>query len=334
MTRVRALPERKECEIRFPRLQGYRFEMPSDVLRATFTKDSRHVLDERLVPTKVEVAPIVGQTDIHSLDDLKRRREQEVVFLLAKIVLETHFLEVNPQTGREEPRANLFPQILDITRRWVSECVECRGKTFPQMLLLRQDAHNAADRIRGAIVADTAGEKRLLPVLYPYDPEGSTAWVDFDTTRPVMNTRADKCHVTHVVGDTKSWEQKMAQVLEDMEDVVAYVKNDHLGLLIPYTHDGREHSYVPDFIARLDDGVGVGDWLNVIIEVTGEKRADKVAKVKAARELWVPAVNNHGGFGRWAFVEINDPWNNPEVEIRSLWQDSIAGLMPKGEGAK
>jgi type III restriction enzyme len=23
----------------------------------------------------------------------------------------------------------------------------------------------------------------------------------------------------------------------------------------------------------------------------------------------VPAVNNHGGFGRWGFVEIDDPWN-------------------------
>ena len=28
-----------------------------------------------------------------------------------------------------------------------------------------------------------------------------------------------------------------------------------------------------------------------------------------ARDLWVPAVNNHGGFGRWAFVEIADPWD-------------------------
>jgi type III restriction enzyme len=43
--------------------------------------------------------------------------------------------------------------------------------------------------------------------------------------------------------------------------------------------------------------------------VTGEKRADKEMKVATARDLWVPAVNNHGGFGRWAFLEIRDPWN-------------------------
>jgi len=27
------------------------------------------------------------------------------------------------------------------------------------------------------------------------------------------------------------------------------------------------------------------------------------------RALWIPAVNNHGAFGRWAFIEIDDPWN-------------------------
>ena len=51
------------------------------------------------------------------------------------------------------------------------------------------------------------------------------------------------------------------------------------------------------------------DVLNLIVEVTGEARKDKAAKVATARTLWVPAVNNHGGFGRWAFVEVTDPWD-------------------------
>jgi type III restriction enzyme len=49
--------------------------------------------------------------------------------------------------------------------------------------------------------------------------------------------------------------------------------------------------------------------LNLIIEVTGERKKDKAARVETARTLWVPAVNNHGGFGRWAFLEITDPWD-------------------------
>jgi len=44
-------------------------------------------------------------------------------------------------------------------------------------------------------------------------------------------------------------------------------------------------------------------------QLTGQGRKDKAAKVAAARNLWVAAVNNHGGFGRWAIVEVTDPWD-------------------------
>ena len=101
----------------------------------------------------------------------------------------------------------------------------------------------------------------------------------------------------------------MAQTLEDMPEVVRYVKNQNLGFTIPYTLNGEEQNYIPDFIACIDDGRGPDDLLNLIVEVTGEKKKDKEAKVATARTLWVPAVNNHGGFGRWALVEIDDPWN-------------------------
>ena len=132
-----------------------------------------------------------------------------------------------------------------------------------------------------------------------------------------MATRADTCHVSHVAADTDSWEQKMAQVLEEMDEVVRYVKNQSLGFTIPYTMNGEERQYVPDFIACLDDGRGRDDLLQLVIEVTGEKKKDKAAKVATARNLWVPAVNNHGGFGRWAFVEVDDPWHVEEL-IRSF----------------
>ena len=73
--------------------------------------------------------------------------------------------------------------------------------------------------------------------------------------------------------------------------------------------NGDEHLYYPDFVARVDDGRGADDLLNLLVEVSGEERRDKAAKVATARTLWVPAVNNHGGFGRWAFVEITDVYD-------------------------
>jgi type III restriction enzyme len=61
-----------------------------------------------------------------------------------------------------------------------------------------------------------------------------------------------------------------------------------------------------------------GSILNLIIEVTGEKDQMKVAKVKTATDLWVPAVNNHGGFGKWAMLEIRDVH-----EAQKLLRDAI-----------
>ncbi|MDI6448981.1 hypothetical protein QJ522_07995 [Sedimentisphaerales bacterium M17dextr] len=69
-------------------------------------------------------------------------------------------------------------------------------------------------------------------------------------------------------------------------------------------------------------------------KVTGEKKKAKAAKVATARTLWVPAVKNHGRFGRRVFIEIADPWDaenalgrhRGQTEINStvegqLWRD-------------
>ena len=310
--RIRALEDRTQCEITFPRLVGYRFDWTAQRVTAVFSEPSKLALSTSDLPTRTENAPIVGESSIHTLDDLKNKREQEVAFLLAKMVLEKYFRDDDGNTKQW-----MFPQILGIARRWLAECVTCKDNAFPQMLLLIDLAHDAADKIYKAIVASTHQDKILKPILRPYDHLGSTRYVDFDTTRNVYATREDKCHLNYVVCDTESWEQKMAQTLEDMDEVFCYVKNQNLGFTIPYTINGEEHNYVPDFIVRLDDGHGRDNLLNLIVEVSGEARKDKAAKVSTARDLWVEAVNNHGGFGRWEFIEISDPWDAAST-IRSF----------------
>lgn len=46
-----------------------------------------------------------------------------------------------------------------------------------------------------------------------------------------------------------------------------------------------------------------------------EKRIKR--NVATTRDIWAPAINNHGGFGRWAFIEIRDPWD-AENDIRRV----------------
>jgi type III restriction enzyme len=299
-TRVRALENRIAQEITFPRLVGYRYDLTDKPLTATFGAESQMALSTADVSTITHTEPIIGEGSVHNLAGLQDHRLNEVAFRLAKLTVERYFSEEGPWR---------FPQVLVIVKRWLDTCLTLKDNTFPQLLLLHRYADDAVDRIYRAIVRSNEATERLVPILRPYDAIGSTRYVDFDTTRPVFATRADKCHVSHVAADTGSWEQKMAQTLEDMDEVIRYVKNQSLGFTIPYTLNGEERQYIPDFIACLDDGHGPDDLLNLIVEVSGEAKRDKAAKVATARDLWIPAVNNYGGFGRWEFVEIDDPWH-------------------------
>jgi type III restriction enzyme len=297
--RVRALPERSELELTFPRLLGYRYDLPTARLTAEFTPDSTKVLATDEVPVVTVLDPIVGESIETNLDDLKLRRPQEVAFRIAKRVLDTYF-----RADDEAEQPWLFPQLLVITERWLAECVVLKDHAFPQMLLIAEWEHDAADRIHRAIVRGTVGEQRIMPILRPYDPIGSTRFVDFSTTKLVYET--EKSHLNYLVLDS-GWEGKLGQVLDDMDEVVAYAKNQGLNFKVPYTFEGEAANYVPDLIVRVDDGTA--DPLNLIIEVTGEHRREKAAKVATAQTFWIPAVNNHGGLGRWSFLEVTDPWD-------------------------
>src|SRR5439155_11822270 len=179
---------------------------------------------------------------------------------------------------------------------------------FIQMLLFAEWSHAAADKLRQAIYAGTRGEKRLVPVLRPYEPIGSTDDVRFETTKTCYETT--KSHL-NLVPQGSGWESKLADVLDHLPEVVGYAKNQGLNLKVPYTFEGRAGNYVPDFLIRLHGQASSGpdDLLTLVLEVSGEAKKEKQAKVATAEALWVEAVNNWGGLGRWAFLEVTDPWD-------------------------
>lgn len=306
-TRVCAIPDRYRNLIKYPKVVGYRYMLPDKELGFIFNKQSELILTTLDVPTTTENAPIVGASSFHNLDDLKVRRVQEIAFNLSKITLEKYFEEED-----DNRKHWLFPQLLSITKEWMKKCLICKDNTFPQLLLLTDLAHRAVDRIYLSIVASEKEDKVLLPILKPYEFIGSTNDIDFQTSKPTYRTDPYKCHISHVVADTNSWEQKMSQVLEGMAEVESYVKNHNLGFTIPYTIGGHQRNYYPDFIAKINNS---GKEINLIIEVSGFRTDDKGIKVATAKNLWVPAINNYGEFGQWDFIEITDPWGNPVEQI-------------------
>lgn len=148
---------------------------------------------------------------------------------------------------------------------------------------------------------------RLRPMMRRFDPVGSTADVSFPTRKATEET--EKSEVSHVTLDGKdgnTWEQLFAAACERERRVAAYVKNDHLGFVIPYLHKGRTHGYLPDFLLRLERADGEDFDRTLIVEVSGGQKSPGPTKSKAdtARDQWCVAVNNHGGFGRWGYIEI------------------------------
>ena len=97
-------------------------------------------------------------------------------------------------------------------------------------------------------------------------------------------------------------------VLEALPEVAACVKNDHLQFAIPYLYAGKTRRYLPDFLVRLTRRSG--DVVrHLVVEVSGTRKPQAMTRGKTdtARNLWCAAVNNHGGYGQWGFIEITKP---------------------------
>ncbi|WP_214110112.1 hypothetical protein [Acrocarpospora catenulata] len=318
-TRVHADRERSNAKITYPRLIGYRMELPDAPLGWSFGPETRYVVDKRHVPTHTETAGVVGEIDEHTLENLERMRLQQVAFRLAKRVVETKLSDT------DNPKPWYFPQALRCAKEWLKECVTYRDETFPGLLTLAQNAEDAVERIWNAIMRQQGLSGRpepwVVPIFRPFDPVGSTVEVDFFTTKHIWATAEDKCHVNFVVldgPDGNTWEQTVAEALERLPQVAAYVKNDHLGFSIPYSFHGMNRQYLPDFLVRLtdrDDGVP----RTLIVEMSGGRKnaGESLAKASTAANLWVPAINNHGTHGLWDYCELRDP-NTVETRLTSV----------------
>ena len=296
--RVHSLPEREQYEITYPRVEGYRYELNETKLAAKFSEESKTIIENE--PTEVTLGGVIGEETLETLEKIKERREGEVIVRLSKALLKRYYTDAE---GTE--KYWLFPQLQKITEEYVKKYVVLKDRMVIGYLTIGEYFSGALTKIQQAIISEnleSQKDKQILPILAPYDTVGSTRYVDFLTTKPVMETI--KSHINYVVADTEEWEQGVAKRLEQMPEVLSYVKNQNMGFTIPYEHQGVAHNYIPDFIAILE--MPDKSKLNLLVEVTGKKDDKKKMKVKTTRELWIPAVNNFEKYGKWAVLEIQD----------------------------
>ena len=325
---VRALDDRYELRITFPKVEGYRIEMPDESVHFDHEHTSPLHVDRDRLATWTQTAGMVGGVDEQELTKVRDARPQQVAYQVAADVLRR---KMAAHDGVVKPW--LFPALVDVTRRWLDEKVTFAEDTPLGSLLLTQFSAQSAEAVFNAVVRYPDARQEIpLPILRRFDGEGSTDDVDFVTRKAVV--AAAKSHVSHVVLDGvkgNTWEEIIALRCELHPQVAAFAKNDHLGLEIPYTYQGRSHRYIPDFLVRLVREPGDVER-TLIIEVSGGMKSPgpTAAKATTTRDHWCTAVNNHGGFGRWGYVEIDTMLNAEarlDAAIAALYADQpIIGL--------
>ncbi len=293
-------PERDHLEIRFPRVEGYRVELPKERLRADFNDDSVLELNPDLVgPSVTRNEAIIGEGVDLNLVHTGDMRKSTLIFHLVK-----HLLNNQWRDPDEEPKLYLFGQLKRITRQWLENYLRCTGNTFPAQLMYQDLAEMACNKITAAITSTLEHENPIKAVFDPYNPTGSTIHVNFNTSkRHRWQTDARKCHINWVILDS-DWEAEFCRVVESQPRVKSYVKNHSLGFEAPYRFGSETRRYRPDFIVMIDDGKD--DPLHLIVEIKGYRGEDAKEKKSTMDNYWIPAVNNNGRYGRWAFAEFTE----------------------------
>lgn len=295
-------PDRDPLEIQFPRLAGYRVELPEERLTAVFNEDSILELTTDLVgPSITQNSGIIGESVNLSLAHLGDMRRSTLLFHVTQRLLYTKWRDPG-----EDAKLHLFGQLKRITKEWLDTCLVCKGGTYPAQLMYQELADMACERITAGITRALVGERPIKAMLDPYNPTSSTSQVNFNTSKKDRwQTDARRCHVNWVILDS-DWEAEFCRVAEAHPRVKSYVKNHNLGLEVPYRYGSETRKYLPDFIVKIDDGNGDDDLLNLIVEIKGYRREDAKEKKSTMENYWVPGVNNLKTYGRWTFAEFTE----------------------------
>ena len=212
-------PDRDALEIRFPRVEGYRIELPEDRLSAEFNDDSVLELTPDLVgATETQNSGIIGEKADLNLVHTGDVRPSQVLYELT-----SHLVLHRWREPGEGPQLHLFGQLKRVAKQWLDGYLVCKGGTYPAQLKYKMLADMACGKIIAGINRKFIGERPIKAVLDPYNPTGSTMHVNFNTTKKNRwKTDERRCHINWVVLDS-DWEGEFCRVADAHPRVRSYV---------------------------------------------------------------------------------------------------------------
>jgi type III restriction enzyme len=296
---VYAVPEQAEYEIEFPVVEGY--QDPGIVqVKVDWDRVGELVLDPDQVPDDVLLRGLAAHDGrliafgpgaavrVNLASWREGVRVQQVAFELARELVR----KWQSDRGDAIPVHRLFPQMLDAATRFIDEHVTPVGSRTKQDLAINPYFGKAVAMLVNATESvDSGGASQERAVFAPGAAgTRSTRTVDFHTGKPLHDV--SRCHLNAAVFDS-DWERQAAETLGAHRAVSAWVKNDRLGLVIPYRKEGSQRKYLPDFVVELTNGH------RLLVEIKGQ--IGDAAIKKAAAERWCRAVTNSGRHGNWTY---------------------------------
>jgi type III restriction enzyme len=301
-TRIEPVIEKQTFEIKWPNV--IRVE---HIYRPTLTLDWTKVesleLDATRTSRLAELAPVVegkpDPTKITTIDLEKLAREQR----MQKIVFETA-RDVYDQMQKtwSGDKIDLLAQVVRLVEEFInSDKLRITPGLFEQddlrrRLLITLNMNKVVQHFWEAIRFENTEHLELqFDIDHPIRSTSDMAtWY---TGKPCEYTK--RSHINFCVYDS-TWEASESFELDHNPAVAAWAKNDHLGFEILYVYRGVVRKYRPDFLIRFVSGE------NLILEVKGQDLEQDQVKRRFLDE-WVKAVNEHGGFGAWAWEVSKNP---------------------------
>lgn len=292
--RVEPDPSKSEFEITWPNVIRVEHTL-HPVLKVDWEKVSELHIDASQIPQKAVLAPVLdGRPDLGRLSRIeieKLARE----YRIQKIIFEaTRDVFVRMKKKWEGNREVLLGQLVRIVEDFIrSDRVVISPRLFYQeelrrRLLLTLNMSRIVNHVWEAIRQENT--QKLSIVVDTEHESGSTGEMPvWYTAKPCEYT--EKSHINFCVLDS-TWESADAFILDQSDEVAAWVKNDHLGFEVFYVYQGAVRKYRPDFLIRLK----TGDML--ILETKGQDTEQDKVKRQYLDE-WTRAVNEDGRFGTW-----------------------------------
>jgi type III restriction enzyme len=260
-------------------------------------------IDAYKTATLSELAPVIdGKPDITKLTEIdmeklgKDFRWQKIIFETARDVYD------QMATTWKGNKEYLLAQVIKLVENYInSDKIYVSPPLFDidetrRRILITLNMTKIVQHIWEAIRFENTDE--ITPVYDSDYPIRSTSQMKtWYTGRPCE--AAKKSHINLCVFDS-TWEASEAFELDRNENVVSWVKNDHLGFEIHYVFKGIVKKYRPDYLIKLVNGE------NLVLEVKGEDSQENKTKREFLDE-WINAVNSHGGFGKWKWAVSKNP---------------------------